>query len=118
MKESQKNSTVYPLRLNAASFEIILQAIHDLSARTRRFETFASVIATGTQYPAEALPKALDDLASIMPIEGDIKVFVRLSTDRHKEFEAFRTLLNEAGDTMFGVRDAAMACTLLIAPRK
>lgn len=118
VKESQKNSTVYPLRLNAAAFEIILQAIHDLSARTRRFETFASVIAAGTQFPADALPKALDDLASIMPLEGDIKVFVRLSTDRHKEFEAFRTLLNEAGGTTFGVRDAAMACTLLIAPRK
>lgn len=58
------------------------------------------------------------DLALIMPIEGDIKVFVRLSTDRHKEFETFRTLLNEAGGATFGVRDAVMACTLLIAPRK
>ncbi|WP_159979308.1 MULTISPECIES: hypothetical protein [unclassified Novosphingobium] len=117
MKDSQKNSTVYPLRLNSASFEIILQAIHNLSARTQRFETFASVITAGTRANIDALPKALTDLASIMPIEGDIKVFVRLSTDRHKEFEWFRTLLNEAGEATFGVRDAVMACTLLIAPR-
>lgn len=117
MKESQKNSTVYPLRLNSASFEVLLEAIHKLSARTQRFETFASVIAAGTRAHADALPRALIDLASIMPVEGDIKVFVRLSADRQKEFEAFRSLLNEVGDATFGVREAVIASALLIAGR-
>lgn len=117
MKESSRNNTVYRLRLSSNAFEVILDAIRILSARTQRFETFASVIAAGTQIEGDAFPKALNDLAGLMPIDGDIKVFLRLTPESHKIFERFRTSLALMGMDHFGVREAVMTCTLLIAPR-
>ena len=117
MKDASKNNTVYRLRLSTQAFEVIIEAIHILSSRNQRFETLASVIATGTQLDEELFSKALLDLSELMPVDGDIKVFLRLTTKSHRAFERFRIALNERGMDSFGVREAVLACTLLIAPR-
>ena len=117
MKESSRNNTVYKLRLSSEAFDVILEAIHILSARNQRFESLATVILAATQFESNTLPKALADLAVLLPVEGDIKVFLRLTTERQKTFERFRSVLNDVGTTTLGVREAVMACALLIAPR-
>jgi hypothetical protein len=118
VKDISKTNTVYKLRLSPAAFEVILDAIHILSARNQRFETLASVIVTGTQLDCSAVSKALTDLPSLMPIEGDIRLFVRLKTEGQQAFDRFRTTLSLIGMENAGVREAVMACALLIAPRE
>jgi hypothetical protein len=117
VKDSSRNNTVYKLRLSSAAFEVILDAIHILSARNQRFETLASVIVAATQLDCSTMSKALADLATLMPIEGDIKLFVRLNTESQQAFDRFRTTLHLTGMENPGVREAVMACALLIAPR-
>jgi hypothetical protein len=118
VKVTKTRGAVYRLRINQRSFEVLLDAIHILSIKTQRFETLASVITAGAQHAPRNTANAIADLETIRPLDGDIKVFVRLTSDRHKNFEDFRALLEETGGRSFGVRDAIMICALLIASRK
>ena len=118
MKVIKTKGAVYRLSINQGSFEVMLAAIHKLSVKTQRFETLASVITAGAKSLSENLSSIVADLDALKHLDGEIKVFVRLTSERHKEFEEVRALLSKAGGRHFGVRDAIMVCTLLISTRK
>ena len=123
--ESQRSVTtrdkgliVHQIKLSEPAYEVTLKAVYNLGLITRRHELFPAVIQEAVSSFSGIPQKVLDDLDGLMPIKGDIRMFVRIKLDIQSGFEKVRSELNERCGAKYGTREAVIACCLMVAPRK
>lgn len=103
--------------ISQSAFEVTLEAVHNIGLRNKRHELLPAVLQESIGHLSIIPQKVLDDLQALQPVSGDIRIFVRIHPDFHKEFEQLKSELSDKLGRRCGIREAVIACCLLIAPR-
>lgn len=112
---SKRTHVAHEISISASAFEHIIRAIAALSLEQTRFVTFKDVILYALErYPAlrEGHSAALETL---LPVDGPVRIFVRLNSKDNAAVERLKGELNAATKAHCGVRETLIFCAMLVA---
>lgn len=112
---SKSTHVTHEISISACAFEHIIRAIAALSLEQTRFVTFKDVVLHALErYPAlkEGHAAALETL---LPVEGPVRLYVRLNSDDNAAVERLKGELNARTKAYCGVRETLIFCAMLIA---
>ena len=115
---SSDSEVVHELLLGEQPFAIIAEAIRVLTVERLKFQRLRDVILEAIKDP----PKPMDEQVALFknqfPLDGHVRIYLRLSRSLNSELEALKMDLCQKLDENCGVRETVIFCALSIAQRK
>ncbi|KPF71287.1 MAG: hypothetical protein HEQ21_20310 [Blastomonas sp.] len=112
---SKSTNVAHEISISARAFQHIIRAIAALSLEETRFVTFKDVILHALErYPALKGGHSAA-LETLLPVEGPVRIYVRLNSTDNAAVERLKGELNTATKSHCGVRETLIFCAMLVA---
>mgnify|MGYP001587034690 FL=1 len=112
---SKSTHVAHEISISAGAFEHIIRAIAALSLEQTRFVTFKDVILYALQRYSGLKEGHSAALETLLPIDGLVRIYVRLSSEDNAAVERLKSALNTRTKTHCGVRETLFFCAMLVA---
>lgn len=107
-------SLVHSLSVSNEVFAIMVEAIAKLSLRRGAFVTLRDVVAQALEPSSPIVPGVLKDLEPSEPLDGPVRVYLRLDSQQLPQLERFRTLIRGPMRKELRTRELVYLCCLLV----
>lgn len=116
---ARESTVVHELMLSNRAFVLLADAIRELSLQRGKLQRLKDVVAEGLKLNQSADEMSAAALEEYAPIDGTIRVYLRLTTKTNAELDRIKNDLNRHADNQFGVRETLVfLCLAICEPEK
>lgn len=107
-------SGVYPMLVSEGLFTVMVKAIARLSLHRGVFATLRDVVSHALEHGPPGDPAAIERMRQMAPLEGQTRIYLRLSNDQLGLIETFKASFAEQMGRDLNTREMVCICCLLI----
>lgn len=111
----QSGEVTHELAISFRAFGAVVEAIRLLSLERARFAKFKDVVVEALEQCEQITAEDAQRFVGILPVDGDIRVYLRLSAAQNAMLDRLKARLNELANAHCSVRDALIFCVLFVA---
>lgn len=116
---TRASTVVHEVMLSNQAFELLADAIRELSLRKGKLQRLKDVVTEGLRLYSAVGGRGAAALKEYEPIDGTIRVFLRLTTTTNGELDHVKNDLNKHTDNQIGVRETLVfLCLAVREPQK
>lgn len=106
---------VHEVSVSESAFAIIVEAIGRLSLKRHKFQKFKDVVLEGIKSSAGRSGEAGLRFADKLPVDGEIRLYLRLNAETNGALDRLKTQLNQHAQGRYGVRETLIFCAFVVA---